>query len=124
MRRATQCVVLTMISIRRRLGTHHLISGGVRKQAFFYVSSKNFFVVCFPYYVGYHLLFFLVNIFFTNFDNKLFFLPKFSTNFFFLTFVATNNFFNFFYQPPPPPDIKWCVPKLTSVIKQCLMGMK
>ena len=34
----------------------------------FYVSSKNFFVVRFPYYVRYHLVFFLVNIFFINFD--------------------------------------------------------
>ena len=35
--------------------------------------------------------------------NKLFFLP----------FVATNIIFNFFLAtvaPPPPPDIKWCVP--------------
>ena len=45
---------------------------------FFYVSSKNFFVVCFPYYEGYCLVFLLVNIFFINFDNKLF-----STNLFF-----------------------------------------
>ena len=67
---------------------------------FFYVSSKKFFVVCFPYYVRYHLVFFLVNILFINFDNKLFFLPTFSTNFF---FVATNYFF---LAPPPPPDIK------------------
>ena len=67
----------------------------------FYVSSKNFFVVRFPYYVRYHLVFFLVNILFINFDNKLFFLPTFSTNFFFLTFVATNYFFQFFSRPPP-----------------------
>ena len=38
--------------------------------------------ICFPYYVRYHLVFFLVNIFFINFDNKLFFLLTFSTNFF------------------------------------------
>ena len=53
------------------------------RQFFFYVLSKNFFVVCFPYYAGYHSVFFLVNIFFINFENKLFFLPTFSTNFFF-----------------------------------------
>ena len=34
------------------------------RQFFFYVMSKNFFVVCFPYYVRYHLVFFLVNMFF------------------------------------------------------------
>ena len=53
---------------------------------FFYVSTKKFFVVCFPYYhdyVRYHLVFFLVNIFFINFDNKLFFCPHFQQTFFF-----------------------------------------
>ena len=63
---------------------------------------KIFFVVCFPYYVRYHLVFFLVNIFFINFDNKLFFLPTFLTKFFFLTFVATNYFLQFNSSPPPP----------------------
>ena len=73
---------------------------------FFYVSSKNFLVVCFPYYVRYHLVFFLVTIFFINFDKKLFFLPTFSTIFFFLTFMATNYFFQFYSSPlPPPPQI-------------------
>ena len=81
------------------------------RQFFFYVMSKKFFVVCFPYYVRYHLVFFLVNIFFINFDNKLFFLLTFSTNFFFLNFGATNSFFQFQFSPPPP-DIKWCVPNI------------
>ena len=52
---------------------------------FFYVISNNFFVVCFPYYVRYHLVFFLVNIFFINFDN----------NFFFSDFCGDKQFFQF-----------------------------
>ena len=60
------------------------------RQFFFYVSSKNFFVVCFPYYVRYYLVFFLVNIFFINFDNKLFFSAHIFNKLFFLTFVATD----------------------------------
>ena len=58
------------------------------------------FLICFPYYVGYHLVFFLVNIYFINFENKLFFCPHFQQTFF-LTFVATNYFFQFFLGPPP-----------------------
>ena len=68
---------------------------GDQRPTIFYVSSKNFFVVRFPYYVRYHFVFFLVNIFFINFDNKLFF----------LTFVATNYFFQFLLAQPPPPRI-------------------
>ena len=57
--------------------------GDQRPTIFFYVSSKNFLVECFPFYVRYDLVFFLVNIFLINFDNKFFLLPTFSTNFFF-----------------------------------------
>ena len=77
------------------------------RQFYFYDSSKNFFVVCFSYYVRYHLVFFLVNIFYSNFDNKLFFSAHIFNKLFFLPFVATN----YFFLAPPPPDIKWCVPK-------------
>ena len=66
-------------------------------------------VYAFP--VRYHLVFFLVNIFFINFDNKLFFSAHIFNKLFFLTFVATNYFF---LAPPPPPDIKWCVPNVVS----------
>ena len=38
-------------------------------------------VVCLSYYVRHHLVFFLVNIFFINFDNKLFYLTTFSRTF-------------------------------------------
>ena len=81
--------------------------GNQRPTIFFYVSSKDFFVVCFLYYVGYLLVFFLVNIFFINFDNKLFFLPTFSTNFFFWLLWRQTIFFNFFLASPPlpPPQI-------------------
>ena len=72
------------------------------QQFFFYVSSKNFFVVRFPYYIRYHLVFHLVNIFFINFDNNLFFLPTFSTNFFFWLLWRQTIFFQFFSSPPPP----------------------
>ena len=71
------------------------------RQFFFYVSSKNFSVVCFPYYVRYHLVFFLVDIFLINFDNKLFFLPIISTNFFFFYFCGDILFFLFFLAHPP-----------------------
>ena len=74
----------------------------IRSFSFHFISSKNFFVVCFPYYVFYHLVFFLFNIFFINFDNKLFFLPTFSTNFFFWLLWRQTIFFNFFLPPPPP----------------------
>ena len=60
------------------------------RQFFFYVMSKNVFVVCFPYYVRYHLVFFLVNIFFINFDNKLFFSAHITYH---LVFFLVNIFF-------------------------------
>ena len=47
------------------------------------VSYKKFFVICFPCYVRYH--FFLINIFFINFDNKLFFSAHIFNKLFFLT---------------------------------------
>ena len=78
-----------------------------RKQSFFLAidvrqfSLNNFFVVCFPYYVGYNLVFFLVNIFFINLDNKLFFLPTFSKTFF-SDFCCDKLFFSIFFCPPPP----------------------
>ena len=45
---------------------------------------------------------FLVNIFFINFDNKLFSSAHIFNKHFFLTFVATNYFFQFFSKTPPP----------------------
>ena len=72
---------------------------------FCFVLSKKFFVVCSPYYVRFHLVFFLVTIFFINFNNILFFLTTFSTNFFFQTSVTANYLFPFFSSPPPPPQI-------------------
>ena len=109
------------------LGTHHLISGGGGprvfvacklfvlppvenklfflainvRQFFFYVMSKKFFVVCFPYYVRYHLVFFLVNIFFINFDNKLFFSAHIFNKLFFSDFCGDKLFFSILFQPPP-----------------------
>ena len=70
-----------------------------RKQSFFWRSTYDIFflcfVVCFPFYVGYHLVFFLVNIFFINFDNNFFLCPHFQQ---FLWRLA----------PPPPPQISNC----------------
>ena len=83
----------------------------INVRQFFYVSSKNFFVVCFPYYVRYHLVFFLVNIFLTNFDNKLFFCPHFSRTFF--SDVCGDKLF--FFSIPPPPQISNGA-SLTSVL--------
>ena len=62
---------------------------------FFYVSLENFFVICFPYYVRYHLVFFLVNIFFINFDNKLFFSAHIFNKLFFSDFCDDKLFFQF-----------------------------
>ena len=64
------------------------------RQSFFNFRCRTeiyIFVVCLSYYVRYHLVVFLVNIFFINFDNNFFFLTTFPTNFFFLS--------------PPPPQI-------------------
>ena len=53
------------------------------RQFFFMLRRRNLLLYASPNYVRYHLVFFLVNIFFINFYKKLFFLPTFSTNFFF-----------------------------------------
>ena len=93
------------------------------RQFFFMFRRRNeiSFFCRIPYYVRYHLVVFLVNIFFINFDNKLFFLPTFSTNIFFLTFVATNYLFHFFSSPPPPPQISNSASKVESItqIQKC-----
>ena len=81
---------------------NNLFFGDQRPTIFFYVSSKTFFVVCFLYYVRYHLVFFLVNIFFINFDNTLFFCPHFKRTFF-SDFCGDKLFFSIFSSPPPPP---------------------
>ena len=69
---------------------------------FIYVSSKKIFVVCFPYYVRYHLVFFLVNIFFINFDNKLFFSAHIFNKLFFSDFCGDKLFISILMSPPPP----------------------
>ena len=83
--------------------------GQQRPTIFFYVSSKKFFVACFPYYVCYNLVFFLVNIFFINFDNNLLFSAHIFNKLFFSVFCGDKLFFSIFLGPPspPPPDIKW-----------------
>ena len=44
-------------------------------------------------------------------QQTFFFCPHFQQTYF-LIFVATNYFFQFYSNKiPPPPDIKWCVPK-------------
>ena len=111
------------------LGTHHLISGGgarvfvacklfflppVENKLFFGDQRPTIFFLCYVEEIfcrmlsllcrlRYHLVFFLVNIFFINFDNKLFFSAHIFNKLFFLTFVATNYFFNFNLASPPPP---------------------
>ena len=55
---------------------------------FFLCSVEEFFVVCFPHYVRYHLVFFLVNIFFINLDNKLFFSAHIFNKLFFSDFCG------------------------------------
>ena len=76
---------------------------------FFYLWEKIIFLfwainvrqfVAFP--VRYHLVFFLGNIYFINFENKLFFSSHIFNKLFFLTFVATNFFFQFFSRIPTP----------------------
>ena len=75
------------------------------RQFFFYVPSKKFFVICFPYYVDYVTIwcFFWSTYFSSISTTNFFFLPTFPTNFFFLIFVAKNYFFQFYSSPPPPP---------------------
>ena len=69
--------------------------GDQRPTFFFYVMSK-FFVVCFPYFVRYHLVFFSGQHIFHQFRQQTFFsAPIFNKLFFLLTFVATNYFFQF-----------------------------
>ena len=75
--------------------------GDQRPTIFFYVSLKKFFVICFPYYVRYRLVFFVFNIFFINFDNILFFCPHFQQTFFFWLLWRQTIFFNFNLAPPP-----------------------
>ena len=74
------------------------------RQFFFYVSSKNFFVVCFPFHVGYHLEFF------HQFRQQFFFSAHTFNKLLFSEFCGDKLFFSIFFYPPP--DIKWCVPKL------------
>ena len=95
-----------------------LFFGDQRPTISFYVSSKKlnffFFVVCFPYYVRYYLVFFSgKHIFHQLRQQTIFSCPHFQQTFF-LTFVRQSIFFNFFLAsfPPPSPDIKWCVPNL------------
>ena len=76
------------------------------RQCFFLCFVEDFFVVCFPYYVRYNLVFFLVNIFFINFDNKLFFSAHIFNKLFFSDFRGDKLFFFIFILaplPPPPP---------------------
>ena len=75
--------------------------GDQRPTIFFYIMSKKFFEVCFPYYVRYHLVFFLVNIFFINFDNKLFFSAHIFSKLFFWFLWRQTIFLNFNLAPPP-----------------------
>ena len=71
-----------------------------------------FFVVCFPYYVRYYLVFFSgKHIFHQLRQQTIFSCPHFQQTFF-LTFVRQSIFFNFFLASSPPPDINWCVPNL------------
>ena len=62
---------------------------------FFMFRPRIFLSYAFPIMYVTIWCFFLVSIFFINFDNKLFF----------LTFVATTYFFQFYFSPPPPPQI-------------------
>ena len=55
---------------------------------FFLCFVEEFFVVCFPYYVGYHLVFFL-----HKFRQQTFFSAHIFNKLFFQTFVVTNYFF-------------------------------
>ena len=74
-----------------------------------------FFVVCLPYYVRYHFMFFWSTCF-HQFRQQTFFSGQISTNFFFLTFVATNFFFSssssdLALAPPPSVFVTSLLPK-------------
>ena len=114
------CVKVTL------LGTHHLISGEGGGRVFvacklFILPPRENTLLCFPYYVRYQLVFFLVNIFFINFDNKLFFSAYIFNKLFFLTFVATNYLSQFFSSPPPPRY--QMVRLLDNILPRLLVGL-
>ena len=64
-------------------------------------GSRVFVVVCFPYYVGDHLVFFSGLHIFHKFRQQSFFLPTFSTNFFFWLLWRQIFVFNLFLASPP-----------------------
>ena len=80
---------------------NNLFFGNQCPTIFFYVLSKNFFVVCFPYYVGNHI--FSGQHIFHKFQTIFFFCPHFQQTFFFWLSWRQTIFFNFFLAPPPPP---------------------
>ena len=82
---------------------------GDERPTIFLCSVEEFFVVCFPYYVRYHLVFFWSAYFSSN-STTIFFSAYIFTNFFFWLLWRQTIFFNFILGPPPP-DIKSCVPK-------------
>ena len=83
-----------------------------------FVKEMNFFFrLVHSLLCTYHWVFFLVNIFFINFDNKLFYGSHFQQTFF-SNFCGDDKLFSqFLSSPPPPPDIKWCVVKTSSALK-------
>ena len=84
-----------------------------RKQSFFFGDQRpTIFFLCFVEEFFCRMLsllrlctlpfgFFLVNIFFINFDNKLLLFSHIFNKLFFQNFVAINYFFYFFLAPPP-----------------------
>ena len=75
----------------------NLFFGDQRPTIFFLCFVKDIFVVCFRYYVRYHLVFFLVNIFSSG-QQTFFLCPHFQQTF----FCGDKLFFS---TPPPPPPI-------------------
>ena len=74
---------------------------------FFMFRRRNFLSYAFPIMYATILVFFLVNIFFINFNSKLFFSAHiFNKLFFFWLLLRQTIYFNFnLAQPPPPPQI-------------------
>ena len=76
---------------------------------FFMLCRRNFLSYAFPImYVTIWCFFW--STYFSSISTTNFFFCLHFQQVFFLTLVATNYFFNFNLAPPPPPDIKWCVP--------------
>ena len=83
--------------------------GDQRSTIFFLFRRRNYLLYAFPIMYVTIWCFFWSTYFSSISTTNFFFLPTFSTN----CFCGDKIFISIFSRlPPPPPDIKWCVPNL------------